>query len=291
MSYSARPQDSATARPLSGVRIVCLANYVPAPAAARRLAALGAEVLRVQPPTGDPLASWSPGWYDALRSGQTIRRLDLKAAADRAAFDSLLEDADLLLTALRPAALARLGLDWPRLQARHPHLCSVAIVGHASPDANRAGHDLTYLASHGLLRPPQMPATLLADLAGAERAASAALALLLARERGRGAGCAEVSLAESAGAFAEPLSHGITAPGGVLGGGFPGYALYEARDGWIALAALEPHFWSRLTGELGLPTAAGREVLGGAFLERTADAWERWAGERGLPIAAVRAPG
>src|SRR5687767_11982811 len=161
-----RLDDSATALPLSGIRVLCLAIYVPAPAAARRLAALGAEVVRVQPPTGDPLASWSPGWYDALRSGQTIRRLDLKAAADRAAFDLLLEDADLLLTALRPSAVARLGLDWPRLQARHPRLCSVAIVGRASSDGDRAGHDLTYLAPHGLLRPPQMPATLLADLAG-----------------------------------------------------------------------------------------------------------------------------
>jgi alpha-methylacyl-CoA racemase len=91
---------------------------------------------------------------------------------------------------------------------------------------------------------------LVADLAGAERAVSAALLLLFTRERGRGAGYAQVALSEAAQSFAEPLRQGLTAPGGVLGGGFPGYRTYRARDGYVALAALEPHFWERLLQEL-----------------------------------------
>ena len=82
-----------------------------------------------------------------------------------------------------------------------------------------------------------MPRTLLADLAGAERAVSATLALLLDRERGSGAGYAEIALSEAAAFFAEPLRYGITKPGAHLGGGFPGYGLYEAREGWVAIAA------------------------------------------------------
>ena len=137
---------------------------------------------------------------------------------------------------------------------RIPASAHVAIVGHVSPD-DTPGHDLTYAAAHGLLAPPLLPRTLVADLGGAERAVSTALALLLARERTGEAARAEVALADAAAAFSAPLRHGLTAGGGVLGGGYPLYGLYRARDGWVALAALEPHFRERLLAELGLDDA------------------------------------
>ena len=274
--------------PLDGVRVVCLGIYVPAPVAARRLSSLGAAVVHVEPPAGDPLADWCRSWYDALHAGHEVRRLDLKSDDGRAAMEALLADADLLLTAMRPAALARLALDPEALRARHPRLCRVAIVGHGGDDAEAPGHDLTYQASVGLVTPPTLPRTLLADLAGAERAVAAALALLLARERGLGAGSETVALADAADAFADPLRHGLTAPGALLGGALPRYALYPAARGWIAVAALEPHFWSRLVAELSLAEDAGAEALASAFLARDAEAWERWARERDLPLVAVR---
>lgn len=274
--------------PLTGIRVVCLAVYVPGPVAANRLSRLGAEVTKVEPMSGDPLAGWCPGWYDEMCAPMHVTRLDLKTPDGRAAFDTLFESSDLLLTALRPAALARLALDWDTLHERHPRLCHVAIVGHAEPHGDAAGHDLTYQASAGLLMPPQLPRTLVADLAGAERAVATALALLLARERGLGAGRHEVALADAAASFAAPLRHGITAPGATLGGGTPGYALYETRDGWIAVAALEPHFWLRLLSELGLPADAGRAELAPAFMCKTAAHWELWAAARGLPLLAIR---
>lgn len=271
--------------PLIGLRVACLAVYVPAPAAARRLAALGAEVTRVEPLAGDPLAQWSPGWYDELRAGQRVLRLDVRSPRGRQVFDRILERADLLLTALRPSSLKRLGLSWTSLQAQFPRLSQVAIVGHASPDSDAPGHDLTYQAETGLITPPAMPVTLLADLAGAERAVSEALALLLARERGFGAGYAEVSLAETAREFAEPRRHGITAPDGVLGGAHAGYRLYQTSDGWVAVGALEPHFLEKLVQKLGLSPTAD---LGPAFLAQSTEHWQRWAKERGLPLVAVR---
>jgi len=274
--------------PLRGYRVVCIAVYVPAPAAARRLASLGADVTRVEPPQGDPLATWGAAWYDALRAGQRVVRLDLKESAGRVALGELLAGADLLLTAWRPVALERLGLDWPRLHAAYPRLCHVAVTGYGAPDEDRPGHDLTYQARAGLLAPPHFPSTLVADLAGAERAVSTAVALLLARERGGEAGRAHVALADAAAPFAEPRQYGFTAPGGILGGGLPGYAMYRAQDEWIAVAALEPHFWSTLVTELGLPPTADRRALGAAFLAGTAEHWEEWARARGLPIVAVR---
>jgi len=280
--------EQGTPAPLAGYRVVCLALYVPVPAAARRLAALGADVTRVEPPAGDALAAWCPAWYDELRVGQRVVRLDLKREADRAELDELLSDADLLLTAFRPAALARLGLAWDPLHERFPRLCHVVVAGYPAAEEGAPGHDLTYQARAGLLSPPALPNTLLADLAGAEQAVSAALALLLARERGRGAGCARVALADAAATFAEPLRHGLTTAGGPLGGGWPAYALYRAEDGWIVVAALEPHFWSKLLAALGLDPAADRRALEAAFLTRSAGEWEAWAAARTLPVVAVR---
>ena len=93
----------------------------------------------------------------------------------------------------------------------------VAIIGYLTPRGDAPGHDLTYLAEFGLLSAPDMPRTLLADLAGAERAVSTTLALLLNRQK-QGAGYAEVALSEAAAFFAEPLRYGITKPGAELGG-------------------------------------------------------------------------
>jgi alpha-methylacyl-CoA racemase len=272
--------------PLAGFRVVTLAINVPGPLAAVRLRELGAAVTKVEPPAGDPLAGFSPEWYEELHEGLEVIRLNLKDPEERSGLEGLLAEADLLLTANRPAALERLSLGWPQLRERHPNLSQVAIVGYPAPRENDPGHDLTYQAEPGLLAPPQNPRTLLADLAGAERAGAAALGLLLARERGGGPGYVQVSLAEAAAAFAAPLRHGLTAPGGPLGGGLPGYGVYEAREGWVAVAALEPHFLERLEHELGLEGAT-RESLAKAFLSRSAAEWEAWAAERDLPLAAL----
>lgn len=272
-------------KPLDGMRVVTLAVNLPGPLACARLHALGAEVAKVEPPSGDPLAEFTPAWYAELAAGQRVITVDLKTEDGRAALEPLLADSDLLVTASRPAALERLGLGWADLQARHPRLCHVAITGYAPPDDDRPGHDLTYAAAAGLVSPRELPRTLLADLAAAERAVSTALALLLARGRDGAGRQAIVALAEVAAEFAAPLRHGLTTPGGVLGGGSPVYGLYRAKEGWIAVAALEPRFAQRLAAELYL--RLNRPSLEDAFARRTAAEWEAWARERDLPIAAV----
>ncbi len=272
--------------PLVGFRIVTLAINAPGPVAAARLRAMGAAVVKIEPPGGDPLAQSCPRWYQELTDGQEVQHLDLKLSAAREQLDRILAQCDLLLTATRPAAMDRLGLGWPRLHQRLPKLCQVAIVGQRAPDDNLPGHDLCYQASVGLVSPPQLPRTLLADLGGAERAVSAALALLLERERTGVGGFAQVALEDAAEAFTPPLRHGLTVPGGLLGGGLPGYNMYRAREGWIAVGALEPHFLTRLLQALHLDKA-DPEPLRSAFLERTAEEWERWALQHDLPIVAV----
>lgn len=274
---------------LAGIHVVSTALNLPGPAACARLRELGARVTKVEPPSGDPFAAYCPSWYARLHEATEVRRIDLKSDAGKAEIGELLAGADLLITAQRRSALERMGLDGATLAQRHPRLCHVAITGHAAPDEDVAGHDLTYLAAHGLVRPPHLPTTLFADMAGAERAVSTALALLLARSRsGRGAS-QPVPLEDGARALAEPLHEGLTAPGAILGGGLAGYNLYAAREGWIAVAALEPHFARRLADALGL---AGLEAgtLRERFTAETAEWWQRWAREKDLPIVAVQLP-
>jgi crotonobetainyl-CoA:carnitine CoA-transferase CaiB-like acyl-CoA transferase len=254
----------------------------------QRLQALGATITVVEPPAGDPLGVMCRPWYDSLHGGTTTVTLDLKSAVGAARLATLLEGADVLLTALRPVALERLGLAWEAVHPRYPRLVHVAIVGYAGAAHNEPGHDLTYQAKAGLLQPPMMPRTLVADLAGAERATQAVLALLLARERGQPTERVEVALADAVDAFADPARFGITAGDAILGGGFPGYAMYRSQNGWVALAALEPHFWRGILDALAIREDCDtRAALARAFATRTSEDWERWGAERDLPLATI----
>jgi crotonobetainyl-CoA:carnitine CoA-transferase CaiB-like acyl-CoA transferase len=162
----------------------------------------------------------------------------------------------------------------------------VAIVGYDAPKAETPGHDLTYQAECGLLTPPHLPRACIADWAGSQEVVVAALGLILARQQSQASGYVQVSLAGAAEQFAEPLRRGLTVPGGILGGGFPGYNVYQTREGWIAIAALEPHFWRKLSDELGLPSPS-HEQLRDAFLGRSAAEWQAWAQERDIPLVVV----
>lgn len=274
-------------QPLADIKLVSIAFNLPGPAAVSQLCRWGARVVKVEPPGGDPLGLSCPDLYGHLSAGQEIVSLNLKEPAGRGELDAQLADADLLVTSTLPASLARMNLDWPRLHAQFPRLCQVAIIGYAPPDEELTGHDLTYQASVGLLSPPAMPLTLLADMAGAQTAVSHALAVLAERQR---TGQGVLSLVPIAGAlefFTLPLRHGLTVPGGSLGGALAYYNIYPTADGWLAVAALEPHFWARLQELLELK-AGTYEELKAIFATRSAHEWERWGKEHRLPLAAVR---
>ncbi len=272
--------------PLTGIRITTLATNVPGPVAAARLRELGATVVKVEPPGGDPLFRISPAWYEVLTRNQKVVCLNLKEPNERAQLDQHLEVSDLLITATRNSALKRLSLGWAQIHASFPSLSYVAIVGHAPPNEEKAGHDATYQAELGLITPPDLPRTLLADLAGAERVVSTAVALLFERERNGAGSHAQVSLVEAARIFADPLSFEVTTQDGPLGGGLPRYNIYRTKDGWVVVAALESHFWERLQHELCLPEPT-QEELGRVFLARNSIDWEEWASARDLPFVAV----
>lgn len=284
---TAMPTKRSLSSVLKNTRVVNLAINVPGPVAAARLHEFGAEVTKIEPVGGDPLEHHYANWYQKLHQGQHIVKLDLKNEGDRLKLDGLLAKTDLLITAMRPASLEKRSLDWPRLHKAHPRLCHVAIVGYSPPDENRPGHDLTYQAKTGLLNPPQLPRTLIADLGGAERVVSSAVLLLLEREKTKEAGLAMVALADAASAFSEARRFGLTRETGLLGGASAAYNLYETKKGWIALAAIEPEFVEKLCHLLHLQEAS-REGLRCIFLTRTAAEWESWGGENDIPIAELK---
>ena len=257
-----------------------MAQNAPGPVAVSRLVAEGARAIKIEPPWGDPLASLSPAWYGELHKGVRVECVDLKSTDGQTRLGTLLADADVFVASHRPAALARLGLDADSLHARFPALRHLNIVGDmANPD--EAGHDLTYLASAGLID-RSMPLTLFADMAAAER--TRAVITEMADKPGA---TRVVGLFDVLRDLAAPLRHGLTTRGGHLGGGNPAYALYDAKDGMIAVAALEPHFRSALYNGLGLPDGADLHAI---FLTRTAEEWEQWAKERDVPLVRCQTP-
>jgi crotonobetainyl-CoA:carnitine CoA-transferase CaiB-like acyl-CoA transferase len=271
-------------RPLQGLRIVALATNIPGPLAAAQLAWLGAGVVKLEPPQGDPLEAAAPQWYAALTEGMRIERIDLKCA--RARLVAHLANADLLITTMRPRALRAAKLDWDEVHATFPRLVHVAIVGERGERADRAGHDLTYQARAGLVSPPAMPRTVIADMFAAERAVNATLVGLFARERSGEASRYEVAIADGAAALTDAVRHGLTTHDGPLGGALPYYNVYQTADGWIALAALEPHFQTRLRDVLQVDPD-DRDALAARFMQYTSEYWEAAAAEHDLPIATV----
>jgi crotonobetainyl-CoA:carnitine CoA-transferase CaiB-like acyl-CoA transferase len=276
-------------QPLAGTRIVTVAFNLPGPAAVAQLDRWGAEVVKVEPPGGDPLARHCPDFYRHLLGRQRVVELNLRQPADRRQFGDHLAAADVLVSSSLPSSLARLGLDWQALHGQFPKLCQVAIVGHAPPDEDVPGHDLTYQAGVGLLTPPAMPLTLLADMAGSQTAVSHALAVLLERAR-TGAGVLSfVPISGALDVFTLPLRYGLTVAGGQLGGAVPYYNLYPTSEGWLAVAALEPQFWAKLKSLLNVKQGTYEEMKA-LFLTQSAEHWQAWAEEHRLPIATVRPP-
>src|SRR6204780_4647763 len=139
---------------LSGLRVLDLSIWRPGPYATSLLVPLGADVLKVEPPGGDPMRSY-PGLFAAVNAGKRSIELDLKDTAGRARALELATQADVLVEGFRPGVLARLGLDEAAVRARNPGVvyCSISGYGQHDPRATVPGHDVNYQAWSGALVP------------------------------------------------------------------------------------------------------------------------------------------
>ncbi len=259
---------------LEGYRVLDLSQYLPGPFAGQILADLGAEVVKVEPPEGDPMRRLGPidgdgisAFYKLVNAGKTVVRLDLKTADGGAAFAELLRRADALVESFRPGALARLGFGRAALAALNPGLVHTALsgFGQTGPAAGRAGHDLNYMALAGGLAASGTPETPViahpptADFAGGQQAALATLAGLLRRARTGGGAFVDVSLSETVLAWqalgltaARRPGHEARRGGALLNGGAACYRIYRTADGrFVTLGALEAKFWAAFCRAVG----------------------------------------
>ena len=251
---------------LKGIRVLDLSQYLPGPYATQILADLGAEVLKIEPPQGDPMRHFimrdddgiSP-WYKQINAGKSVLTLNLKTGQDKVSLTELLRSADILLESYRPGVMERLGFGRTLLQELNPQLihCALSGFGQSGPYRQRAGHDLTYLAMSGMLsltgttETPVIPFPPICDYAAGKQAATAILAALLKRGRTGQGTFIDVSLFEMALSWqgfpltaASRPDHGFSRGRDLLTGGAACYHIYRTADGrFVALGAIEEKFW------------------------------------------------
>ena len=233
-------------RSLSGTLVVDFSRYLPGAFAGAELRRLGARIVRVERPGGDPMRVTSPDWYALLHAG--------KESVDWERGPEALLDADVVLESFRPGVAAQLGIG-PDAAPERAVYCSITGFGVGGLHEQRAGHDLNYLGWAGVLEPtaPALPPVQVADLAaGALGAVTEILAALLERTRtGKGARIV-VSMTHNA--------HRLASRAPVLTQGFACYRMYETADGrHVTVAALEPKFFVRLCELLARPELAERQ--------------------------------
>jgi crotonobetainyl-CoA:carnitine CoA-transferase CaiB-like acyl-CoA transferase len=268
-------------RPLSGLRVVELAGYIAGSYTGRLLQDLGADVVKIEPPDGDPFRSNGYGFV-AWNRGKRSLSLNLRDTADRARLLGLVAEADILVTNYRPEALTRMAVGREELFAVNGGLihCTVSAFGESGPLAHLPGFDPVVQAFAGIMKrqggdgepvKPQMAAT---DYLSAMLAATGVLAARAQQlEQGGGhvvrTSLLAAALLLNAEAYDDARAGRRYATGGRDFKGRPPWnALFEARDGWLLTAASESHLASpdlveSAIGHAGVNTAIARlQALG-----------------------------
>ena len=246
-------------QPLANTLVADFTRYLPGAYASRELTRLGARVVRVESPAGDPMRPTATAWDTALRAGSESVVCDLPADAPFAR--ALCARADVVLEGFRPGVAARLGIgpdDVPDTVV----YCSITGFGDDERHRLRAAHDVNYLGWAGVLEDtaPHLPPLQIADLAaGALGAVAQVLAGLLERARtGRGPRLVVSMTHRSHDLVAHRLG-GEPVPR-LLTGGLACYRIYETADGrHLTVGALEPKFFRRLCELVGRPDLAERQ--------------------------------
>ncbi|MFI1933632.1 CaiB/BaiF CoA transferase family protein [Streptomyces sp. NPDC020330] len=257
--------------PLTGVRVVELAGIGPGPFAAMLLADLGADVVRVDRP-GTAGLGIDPASDLTNRNKRSVL-LDLKSDEGPARVLDLVERADILIEGYRPGVAERLGVGPEACLARNPKLVYGRMTGWGQdgPLAERAGHDIAYLALTGTLsmigkpdEPPVVPANLVGDYAGGSLYLVVGVLAALQHARAHGEGQVVDAAIVDGAAHLATMIHGMLAAGSwqdrrgtnLLDGGCPFYGTYATSDGGhLAVGPLEEKFYAEFVGLLGLADA------------------------------------
>jgi crotonobetainyl-CoA:carnitine CoA-transferase CaiB-like acyl-CoA transferase len=294
---------------LAGVRVLEVAEHLAGPLCAQILGDLGADVIKVEPPGGDPARAEEPqlagigATFAVANRNKRSAAIDLAHPAGKEIFLQLARRADVLVAGRPPGDLERLGLGFEEVAREAPRLVYCALTGYGldGPYAQRPGRDANFAALVGLVDqtgrrggPPALPGAPVAEVAGALYAAISVLAALRVRDASGRGQLVDASVAEAALALCAPAIAGSWAAGspprrGAASqtGGRPGYGVYATRDGrFLTLAALEERHFARLCELAGQPDLAARPLpadegeregidaaLARAIAQRTRDEW------------------
>src|SRR5438067_5404618 len=296
--------------PLDGVRVVDFSMFVPGPFASCILADLGADVIKVEPPRGDPGRSYVPVQFETENRNKRAIALDLKHPDSAAVVEKLVRRADVVVEGFRPGVAKRLRIDYGTLTQHNGRLvyCSISGYGQTGPWRERPGHDVNYVAAAGALafpgqwrKPPARSSLPIADMAGG---AFAAIAVLAALREAKGA-YLDLSLLEAA-FFLCAMRHSLDRDVDPRAHLFPVNDVFETADGKrLTLGILEEHFWEnfvRLVPELAderFATDAKRRANGDAlsaalevvFRRKSAAEWQRLLEEHDVPVDLCATPG
>jgi crotonobetainyl-CoA:carnitine CoA-transferase CaiB-like acyl-CoA transferase len=316
------------------VRVLDLSRVLAGPWASQVLADLGAEVIKVERPgAGDETRSWGPPWlrdaqgretgesayFASANRGKRSITLDLARPEGQAIVHRLLERSDVLLENFKAGALARHGLGWEQVSARHPRVvyCSITGFGQTGPDRDRAGYDFLVQGMGGLMSvtgepdgPPTKVGVAIADLLTGMYATTAVLAALAWRERSGRGQHVDLALLDVQVATLANQAEGYLASGEVprrLGNAHPSivpYQAFAASDGHLVLAVGNDGQFARLCAVAGRPELARDErfatnaarvrhrealvaLLAPLLAARTVGDWTAALGAAGVPCGPI----
>jgi crotonobetainyl-CoA:carnitine CoA-transferase CaiB-like acyl-CoA transferase len=308
--------------PLRGIRVVDVTASLAGPSCTQLLAALGADVVKIEPHEGDHARAWGPPFvggdgvlFFAANAGKRSLVLDLEDDLDVVL--GLVDEADVFVQSLRPGLAEKRGLGAGTLRARNPRLvyCTIGAYGNTGPLADRPGYDPLMQAASGLMSvtgeadgPPVRAGVSLIDFATGQWAAIGILAALLERALTGVGRTIDTSLYETSLALLSSQIAGFAATGvapGRHGSAFPLIAPYEVfptSDGSLMIVAGSDGLYERLRGVLDLPDddrfrtnpdrVKNREALVALLSEklrtRTSAEWESELAAAGVPASPVR---
>lgn len=308
---------------LSGIRVVDLTQFLPGPMLTLMLADQGAEVIKVEPPAGDPARGQAPFegahsvWFRNLNRGKRAVALDLKTDAGKAALWDLIDNADVFVEGFRPGVIARLGFGYAAVAARNPRIvyASLTAFGQDGPLSHHPAHDLAVQALAGTLAAndrgdgvPAVPGVPASDMAAGLTGLAAVLMALIGREKtGRG-DYVDIAMFDSLLPWTMHIAGRVFIDGVAPTsndqrslGGAAFYQVYECADGLpVVLGGRELKFVKNLLSALGRPDliplgsaepgalqAPLTAFLRDTFARRSRAEWVAWFADKDVAFAPV----
>ncbi len=301
-------------RALEGIRVLDLSCFLPGALATTSLLRFGATVVKVERPgSGDPARHLTGApLFSATNRGKRSVAIDLKNPDGKAVFCRLAEKADVLVESFRPDVMERFGLSYDTLNSVNSRLIYASLRGYdpAGPFADYGGHDINYMALSGMLDllgpmdQPSTPRVQIADVCGGTHQLLIGILVALHARDSTGLGQrVDVSMISGLGDLLTGALAGLgsTAEGrNLLSGDYACYGLYRCKDDrWIAVGALEPHFWNNLCTALDCQELIGsqflpkdqrrlKQVLSSHFVRRSAREWFSLLGKKDCCVTPVR---